>query len=235
MSITTTGDQLNILISCNYSLLHDWMSFASWYSISQNLPDAQVTLLCSREYPLNQVIFNWPFRAGIRYFQHKKQGTLLDNQLYAAYSALELGFIQQPFFVINPEMMCIRSFSKSLVRNLNDDTKFSYQDGFLYFNDQPIEFFKKAITSLGSEEKTINTILEETFGANTYLDNCCTAASSDLLTSFIDLKQGFKFYDKNIFEQLENSAFAYLELLGTKIKTNLNSNEKMHLTYKMIK
>ncbi len=38
-NVTPIGGELKILINVDYSFNHDWMSFASWYSINKNLPD----------------------------------------------------------------------------------------------------------------------------------------------------------------------------------------------------
>jgi len=54
-----TGKGLNILIHCNYLPHHDWMTFAAWYSIIKNLPDAEVSIYCDRSKFVNMPIFSW--------------------------------------------------------------------------------------------------------------------------------------------------------------------------------
>ena len=55
-----TGVNLNILISCDNSWHHCWMSYATWYSIYKNLPDAKVALSVPRG-TVNY--FHWPPRS----------------------------------------------------------------------------------------------------------------------------------------------------------------------------
>ena len=69
--ITPLGGGLKILINCNYDPTHDWMTFASWYSIAKNLPDAKVKILCSRTICKHQ-IFNWPSRCKVDFSFTKK-------------------------------------------------------------------------------------------------------------------------------------------------------------------
>lgn len=38
--ITPTGKGLSVCLNCKHSFIDNWMSFASWYSFSRNLPDA---------------------------------------------------------------------------------------------------------------------------------------------------------------------------------------------------
>lgn len=51
-----------IAIICECVPAHDWMAFASWYSISKRLPDCTVELECRLSVP----IFGWARRVGVR-------------------------------------------------------------------------------------------------------------------------------------------------------------------------
>jgi hypothetical protein len=62
--ITKTGDNLIITISCEYLPHHNWMAFASWYSISKNLPDAKCLILCKRGlYKIN--LYEWTHKCKV--------------------------------------------------------------------------------------------------------------------------------------------------------------------------
>lgn len=65
-SVTPIGGGLKVLINVDYTFNHDWMAFASWYSINKNLPDAEVKILCKRN-TSNYQIFNWPSRCNVKF------------------------------------------------------------------------------------------------------------------------------------------------------------------------
>jgi hypothetical protein len=66
----SNGEDLSIIITCEYQPHHNWMSFASWYSLSKCLPDAQVTIAVVRGYPSRE-LFVWPARYGAKLIQHE--------------------------------------------------------------------------------------------------------------------------------------------------------------------
>jgi len=56
------GENLsNIAIVCECLPCHDWMSFASWYSLSKRLPDSAVVLEVRHCH-----LFSWARRLGVR-------------------------------------------------------------------------------------------------------------------------------------------------------------------------
>ncbi len=75
-----TGNGLNILISCEMVPHHDWMTFASWYSIHKNLPDAQVSISCLRK-PISKKIFNWPVKCHVPFSQYSGEIKIPENTL----------------------------------------------------------------------------------------------------------------------------------------------------------
>jgi len=54
------SDLSNITIVCDCLPHHDWMSFASWYSLGKRLPDARVSLECRHCH-----LFAWARRLGV--------------------------------------------------------------------------------------------------------------------------------------------------------------------------
>lgn len=100
--ISPTGEGLNILIDCKYIPQHDWMVFASWYSISKNLPDAIVKIICQRS-ESKSTIFRWPNRCLIPLKQYLKSEKLIKDQ------AIDLGLYQneEEILIITPDIMCV--------------------------------------------------------------------------------------------------------------------------------
>ena len=147
---SSTGNRLNILISSVYSLANDWQTFAAWYSIYRNLPDAEVQVMCARDLPTNPA-FEWPYRCGVNFFQHKNVGKKIGcpylNKLYASYIALKEDFVQQPLMVIDADVMAVRSFSKETLDSLNDPS-------VNYALSHPVWFFKEL--SLERAADTLN-------------------------------------------------------------------------------
>lgn len=64
--ITETGENLNILI--NAATAEDWMTFASWYSVFKNIPDAKVAIICNRNQRVEFQNFQWAKRLNIPLF-----------------------------------------------------------------------------------------------------------------------------------------------------------------------
>lgn len=54
-------DLSHITIECNCVPGHDWMSFASWYSLSKRLPDSEVSIRCRFCH-----LFGWARRLGVK-------------------------------------------------------------------------------------------------------------------------------------------------------------------------
>lgn len=233
MGITCTGDNLKFIISCDYCPHHDWMTFATWYSIYKNIPDAECMVLCSRAFPCDRILFNWPFRCNIRFFQHENLGDKKLNKFYAAYSAIQLGYVTQPFFVIDPLKLCVRNFSKKTISILNDGVRFLDQNDIIYFNDQPIDVFKNM--DIGDAESA--------FGKSAYIDELCVPAKSESPATFIDLSKGFEIYNKNLFEHSKSIDLEHLEYTNEKAMVEWGCNEKkalalwkkMSLVYKIIR
>jgi len=53
-----TGSGLSIVVECEYLKHHHWMTYASWYSLTKNLPDANVLIYCKRSRE-TEPLFQW--------------------------------------------------------------------------------------------------------------------------------------------------------------------------------
>jgi len=165
------------------------MSFASWYSIYKNLPDAEVALLCARGIRDSQCHFNWPYRCGIHFFQHENVGTKYGwpplNKPYAACVALKQDLIRSPFLVIEPGTMMLRSFTQDVLEQLNDpDITFGECGPTCYFKDVGPERFAKALNSYemfedeDTDEHRMKAMMEVGIGKPEPITNLCHAAEN---------------------------------------------------------
>lgn len=95
-----------IAIVCECVPAHDWMAFASWYSISKRLPDCVVELECRLTVP----IFGWARRVGVRIVRES-----------------------DALFRIGPTVMALRDFdgdpAVSSSRGENQTTFVDYSEG----------------------------------------------------------------------------------------------------------
>lgn len=89
MEITPTGENLSIIIDCDYVPHHDWMTKVSVFSIQQHLPDANISINCKRNICKYQ-LFDWTRKLNIRF-------TYNENK-------------QKECLIITPDVMAIRTF-----------------------------------------------------------------------------------------------------------------------------
>jgi hypothetical protein len=99
----SNGDNLSIIIACEHLLHHNWMSFASWYSISKKLPDAHVTIGLIRGCPKVE-LFSWPGRYGVQLIQHQKK-----------VSPLDLLDSSRKKICISPSVMALRDYNENFL------------------------------------------------------------------------------------------------------------------------
>ena len=104
--ISFTGDNLNILISCDYTIIHNWMSFFSWYCLYKNLPNAKVFILCNRN-SMDSMLFEWTKKCDV-YFEIVKPMNLEEKIDY-----LKKKKSLNNLLVIKPSMVAIRDFGEA--------------------------------------------------------------------------------------------------------------------------
>lgn len=122
----------SVAIVCECVPSHDWMAFASWYSIKKRIPDCVVML----ETKLSAPMFGWSHRAGVRITRNS-----------------------DALFKIGPTVMAVRDFSGDLTisrAKSSDYTCFvDYYDGcgdfvvneWIHRGEVP---FQKALRRFGS-------------------------------------------------------------------------------------
>ena len=242
--ITSTGDRLNILVSCDYSLHHDWMSFASWYSIYKNLPDAQVALLCARDLKDGYASFDWPYRCDIRFFQHenvgKRIGCIYANKLYATCVALKEGIVEPPLMVIDYDVIAANAFSKDIVNTINSrDVHFCVGGPVWYFDETGVERLPDALNTLRDVESlanqkwhyvrdlpsTITLVIESVLGQSGQIDGLCCEPSDLNPSTFIHCaNECGHFNKKEWIAKRVHPPFAYAAELGKGKELTLNEH-----------
>lgn len=176
--ISSSGENLEILIVCDYSLQNDWQTFALWYSIYKNLPDAKVSVLCSRNFIGKEACFCWPYKANIRFFQfpNLEKHYLLENLnlMTALLLALHESFVKPPLLVMQGNHICIRSLQEETLRYLNR-TERAKAGNIYYFNNL---------------EYTTNLNILNT---DSQIPNLAGHASDNTFSSFVDYSKFDKF------------------------------------------
>jgi hypothetical protein len=107
MNISSTGENLNILISCDYSVANNWMAFLCWYSLTKNLPDAKVAIACNRTMMSNG-LFTWVKKCNIPFELHKCMDFQAQIDL-----VLQKEIFTAPLLVLKPDTVVIRDFEES--------------------------------------------------------------------------------------------------------------------------
>ena len=193
MSISATGEGLDILISTACSIHQDWQAFSAWYSIYRNLPDARVSILCARDFANGKVPFNWPIRCGVSFFQHenigKRLGCLHLNKIYAIYVALKEGLVRSPLLVIDSDVVALRTLSKKTLTSN-------------YVVAKPVWFFKELTCERIAgilnryEGDDIEKMLSEEFGEPELVEDLCCDVTSERQCTFVHCNKQLGRYNK---------------------------------------
>lgn len=197
MSITESGENLSILICTDYQFIYHWMSFAAWYSISKNLPDAKIAVVCSR-YPINLNLYSWVYKTNTKFFCYpdvgRKNALPYLNKLYGVYIALKEGLVTQPLLVIDADMMALRGFSRETLKILNN-CSFASNKSSMLPPVGPIWYFN-VNKSLEIVSQVINKVKEfSSYANNQHLD---LLALSQVLTGKEIEDLGNEAYEENI-------------------------------------
>lgn len=146
--VTNTGKNFSIIISCQNNCFHHQMAFASWYSITKNLPDSNVEIAVQRSLEKFQ-LFGWARKCGIKFYFHNKELEKPENGV-----------------IIPPTVMAIRAFDEKFlgpidVKSEEQTTfvdcvkgcgKFIEQIGI----DKRSNFLERATSKFGVENMTPN-------------------------------------------------------------------------------
>ena len=156
-----TGEGLDILITCERTCLQNWMTFASWYSISVNLPDANVAIACVRSVQ-KHLLFEWPNRCGVDFFQYQKGSDPAEIAFSRKYLTTNSPLI------VTPDVMAVREYDGNNVGPI--DVKENNRATFVYYHEGCGRFvvsewidrtrtpFEGATKRFGSHAMSINEI-----------------------------------------------------------------------------
>lgn len=132
-------EDLKILIKCDCNECHDWMAFASYYSIKKNLPESSIFLSVNLKKP----IFRWSNRFNVKIVKGNTGG----------------------YFVIKPTVMAVRPIRENIgpfsSKTNIASTFVDYEEGCGNFvvdkwiNTKKIPFYN-ALKRFGKADLTIN-------------------------------------------------------------------------------
>lgn len=181
--ITDTGEGLGILITSEYNIHHDWMAFASWYSIRERLPDAKVAIVAARSRDLGHSCFNWCHKCNVNFLAHSNVGRIHGNvslnKIYSAYVAVKEGLVPKSFIVLDYDMMAVRSFSDSCLDIFNDESIQFASNECSWFEEEkignmlqvgPIWFFRNPTKDKFTDILNTFMILAKEHGSYQHLD-----------------------------------------------------------------
>lgn len=220
MGITNIGNNLNVLISCEYTLHDDWQTFATWYSIYKNLPDAEVSILCARDFPGNYSPFRWPTRAAVKFFQHENLEQNIPNvkklnQLFGTYLAIREGLVKMPLLVTDCRQMCVRALSPNTVEAING-TRYGESNGLWFFQDIELGDLEKTIKNVlafGSVSDSLNHYL----GKEEFLPELSNSADDPSVTCFTNFSK-FENFDLDAWRaDRKSSPFVYSQGMASPV------------------
>ena len=105
--MNSLGNGLSILILCDYTPHHNWMTFLCWYSLSVNLPDAKIFISCNRT--LKYQHFNWVYKCKIPFMLHKPME--ISDRIEYSIKDKKIDF---PLLIIPADVVCIREIPELL-------------------------------------------------------------------------------------------------------------------------
>jgi hypothetical protein len=251
MFVSNTGKNLSVLICTDYTFIYNWMSFAAWYSVSKNLPDAKIAVVSSRN-NMNLQLYKWANKVDVKFFLHKNVGLPNNipylNKIYGTYVAVKESLVDQPLLVLDSDMMCLRNLSNDNLEKLNSSSFATNHDGSMwYFNNHYLEKFSDAIhkvkelngKSLCNDHLDFDA-LKEVFGEPLVVDDLCNEVYEPNVTSFTHYRQKCgNFFRKEYEKGLAYPPFVDQQALRT---IDMTANERkvfslwsqMHMSFEAL-
>lgn len=131
--ITETGKNLSVLIVTETG--QDWQTFATWYSVFKNLPDAAISIICHRNGDTPFEYFQWIKRLKIDSIRRLKfvSGQNPANTLSAVKMAYEHKMVGENLLVIKPLVMALAILDQKFLGLLNN----AYLEKDVWFLQKP--------------------------------------------------------------------------------------------------
>lgn len=95
--MTAIGRNLSIVIECECKPMDNWLTFASWYSVTKTLPEAEVVIACKRALTEKQY-FIWCRRIKDKFFMYN------ENYQWAPKD--------KKVIIIKPTVMAVREYEE---------------------------------------------------------------------------------------------------------------------------
>ena len=133
--ITSTGENLSVLICCDHSISSDWMTFLSAYSFSKYLPEAKIAIACQRK-DIRRNLFMWAKKLNFNFEILKTS----DSLSYLRYF-IEKDKLSLPALIVSPDIICVRELEQN---SFLHSTKNYKKNDFYLVNDLNSNFEEKS-------------------------------------------------------------------------------------------
>lgn len=133
--ITETGENLSVLITTETG--RDWQTFATWYSIYKNLPNAKVSIVCVRNEETPFQYFQWTKKINIPVIRHSlfDKKDPIASRLDSIDKAISQKLVNGSILVIRDLIMAIDVFEPELVKKMNSSSQIF--DDNVWFMKEP--------------------------------------------------------------------------------------------------
>ena len=197
--ITESGNNLSVLITTETG--QDWQTFATWYSIYKNLPNAKVAISCARNSETPFQYFQWTKRINVPVIRHSPFDTEnpIASRLDAIGKAISQKIIEGPVLVVKELIMTIDVLDQKLLEQLNSSSQIFDND--VWFLKQPnmpemmnsflldgdtIKVQEKRLCSEAKDSEEIRSIVSYRKGCGKWIDRlkgCPFSNANGLMTA----------------------------------------------------
>ena len=197
--ITESGNNLCVLITTETG--QDWQTFATWYSIYKNLPNAKVAITCSRNSETPFQYFQWTKKLNIPTIKHNPfdEKNPISSRLDAIRKAIEESLVQGSILVIKPLIMMIDILDQKLLETFNSKSQIFDNDVWFLKNpnipdllngylleDDPIKIDKNSLCFEAKNLDEIHPIVSYQKGCGKWIDTlkgCPFSNANGLMTA----------------------------------------------------
>lgn len=117
--ISNTGENLDVVILTRTA--EDWRSFACWYSVMKNLPDAKVFLLCNRTTKVEFQFYQWAKRLRIPHtYSNPFCNEPIGDRLFNLGTATLHGFNRNAALLLDYSCVVVDSLDDAWLSLFND-------------------------------------------------------------------------------------------------------------------
>lgn len=144
--VTETGENLKVVIVTQTA--EDWRSFATWYSVRTNLPDASISLICHRTTRVEFQYYQWAKRLNVPlkfvnpFYKeqigdqlHNLKSNLSDKVLMLDYTTMVVDVLspdwlaifnsEEPQLIIDDHCLASNNITIDLVDKITDNYSFT--------------------------------------------------------------------------------------------------------------